>query len=162
MQKNSNFNYEDLPVELVRDRQTYEGLRDLWCRVFGDEPYFVVDGGHNPQCAETVRDNLLRYFPNSRRVILIGVLRDKDYMSLASIVNEAADEYICVSPVSERALSENELKEALSVFGKPVTACATIGEGVSAALKAAGSDGMVCAFGSLYMAGDIRACFNMY
>lgn len=130
--------------------------------VINDEPYFVVDGGHNPQCAETVRDNLLKYFPDSRRIVLIGVLRDKDYMSLAKIVNEAADEYICVSPVSDRALSESELAEALSVFGKPVTACATIGEGVSAALAAAGSEGMVCAFGSLYMAGDIRACFNMY
>jgi len=130
--------------------------------VLSDEPYFVVDGGHNPQCAETVRDNLLHYFPDVKRVILLGVLRDKDYMSLAEIINDAADEYVCISPVSDRALSEKELAEALKVFGKPVSYSETIGEGVSAAIKAAGKDGMVCAVGSLYMAGDIRACFNMY
>lgn len=28
-------------VELVQDQQTYEGLRDLWCKVFGDEPEYV-------------------------------------------------------------------------------------------------------------------------
>ena len=41
MEKKNNFNYEDLPVELVSDKQSYEGLRDLWCLVFGDEPDFV-------------------------------------------------------------------------------------------------------------------------
>ena len=31
-----------------------------------EEPPFIVDGGHNPQCAETVRDNLLHYFPEQK------------------------------------------------------------------------------------------------
>ena len=33
--------------------------------VVADEPYFVVDGGHNPQCARTVVDNLRNYFPDT-------------------------------------------------------------------------------------------------
>ena len=32
----------------------------------------------------------------------------------------------------------------------------------SAAIDAAGQDGMVCAVGSLYMVGEIRACFDLY
>lgn len=28
-------------IEAVRERRTYEGLRSLWCRTFGDEPAFV-------------------------------------------------------------------------------------------------------------------------
>ena len=66
------------------------------------EPLFVVDGGHNPQCAETVRDNLMNYFSNRRRVLLVGVLADKDYAALTKILNAAADEYICVTPNSDR------------------------------------------------------------
>jgi len=130
--------------------------------VLSDEPYFVVDGGHNPQCAETVRDNLLRYFPGKKHVIMMGVLRDKDYMSLAETINEAADEYICVTPANDRALPAEELKAALEKFGKKAEAYETIDDAVAAALKAAGKKGVACAVGSLYMAGDIRACFNMY
>ena len=127
-----------------------------------DSPYFVVDGGHNPQCAETVRDNLLRYFPRRRRVLLIGVLADKDYKSLTAILDDAADEYICVSPESERALPAQALAEHLCVYGKPVRAIESIGEAVSAAKAAAGEDGVVCAVGSLYIAGPIRAEFGLF
>ena len=43
--------------------------------LINDEPEFIVDGGHNPQCAQSVRDNLLAYFPGRYRVLLLGVLR---------------------------------------------------------------------------------------
>ena len=50
-----------------------------------------------------------------------------------------------------------ELKAYLERFGKPVTACDTVAEGVALAKKLAGSDGVVLAYGSLYMVGDIEA-----
>lgn len=126
-----------------------------------EEPYFVVDGGHNPQCAQTVAENLKNYFPGCRRVLLIGVLADKDHKSLSEILAPEADAFVCVTPNSDRALPAPELAEELRRFGKPVTVCGSIREGVSAAIDAAGRDGMVCAVGSLYMAGEIRACFNL-
>ena len=127
-----------------------------------EEPAFIVDGGHNPQCAETVVENLLHYFPEQKRVLLIGVLADKDYPRLAELLAPAADAWVCVAPDSERALPATELGAALARFGKPVTVCDSIQEGVSTAAEQAGEDGMVCAVGSLYMAGAIRACFGLY
>ena len=126
------------------------------------EPPFVVDGGHNPQCAETVAANLRRYFPQQRHVLLVGVLADKDYASLFEILNESADEYVCVTPDSPRALPAEKLAEHLARYGKPVTVCADIPAGVEAASAAAGEAGAVCAVGSLYMAGAVRACFGLY
>lgn len=126
-----------------------------------DDPFFIVDGGHNPQCAQTVADNLLHYFPDKRRVMLIGVLADKDYVGLTDILNIAADEYVCVSPDSPRALSAEDLGRCVSRFGKNVTVCDSIRDGVAAAQDCAGADGMVCAVGSLYMAGEIRSCFGL-
>ena len=42
-------------------------------------------------------------------------------------------------------------------FGKPVTACASVCEGVQKAMElASGENDAVVAFGSLYMVGDIR------
>ena len=126
-----------------------------------EEPPFIVDGGHNPQCAETVRDNLLHYFPDSRRVLLVGVLADKDWPALFEILDEAADEWVCVTPESERALPAETLAAHLEKTGKPVTVCQSIADGVETARERAGADGMACAVGSLYMAGAVRACFGL-
>ncbi len=126
------------------------------------EPPFVVDGGHNPQCAETVAANLKHYFPDRRRVLLAGVLADKDYESLFAILDEAADAYVCVTPDSGRALPAEELGAFLERFGKPVTVCGDVGEGVAEARRQAEDGGMVCAVGSLYLAGPVRACLGLY
>lgn len=127
-----------------------------------DEPLFVVDGGHNPQCAQTVIENLTQYFPHEKHVLLVGMLADKDYKSMLNILNHSADEYVCITPPSPRALPAEELAQELKRFGKRVTVCGDIREGVAAASDAAGKLGMVCATGSLYSVGEIRACFNLY
>ena len=131
--------------------------------VLADDPYFVLDGGHNPQCAQEVAENLMHYFPEEKHILLVGVLRDKDARAIFSILNEAADEYICIKPNSSRALEARELAELLGQFEKPVTVGETIEEGIyRAQQRAKESCGMVCATGSLYMAGEIRACFGCY
>ena len=126
------------------------------------EPCFIVDGGHNPQCAETVAANLEKYFPGKKHVLLIGVLADKDYAQLTDILAPAADAFVCVTPDSPRALPAEALAEYLRRYEKPVTAFGSIEEGVAAAGEAAGEEGVACAVGSLYMAGKVRACFGLY
>ena len=131
--------------------------------IASDDPYFVVDGGHNPQCAATVVENLGNYFPGVRHIMLVGVLKDKDYENLFRILNLAADEYICVTPESERALPAKELAEHLERYGKKVSVCESIEDGVFEAIdRARECEGMVCAVGSLYMAGKIRDCLGLY
>ena len=137
--------------------------RTVWparFEILSDKPFFVVDGGHNPQCAETVADNLKRYFPDMRIIILFGVLADKDYMGLASILDNVADAYITITPNSPRAQKASELAKKMKCFGKPVFSCDTIEDGIENALSLAGEDGIVCSVGSLYTAGTVRAYFG--
>ena len=128
--------------------------------IVSENPFFVVDGGHNPQCAETVAENLIKYFPDMKRVILFGVLADKDYMGLASILNPVADAFVTITPQSPRALSAYDLAERLKCFGKPVAAFDNIECGIKEAIALAGKDGVVCSVGSLYTAGAVRAFFG--
>ncbi len=150
----------DIPPEAV-----VSGLRQVsWpgrFEVLSREPWFIVDGGHNPQCAETVRENLLTYFPGKKHVLLVGVLADKDYPALCAELVPAADAFVTVKPDSPRALSAEELAGCLRSFGKPVTACGSVPEGVALARELAGEDGVACAVGSLYMAGPVRECFGL-
>lgn len=124
-------------------------------------PYFVVDGGHNPQCIASTAENLRDYFPDMRRVLLVGVLADKDWHQMTDLLAPLADAFVAVTPDSPRALPAGELARALAEYGRPVRACETIPEGVRAARELAGPAGVVCSAGSLYMAGAVRACFGL-
>ena len=129
--------------------------------IVGRRPWFVVDGGHNPQCAQTVADNLERYFPGQRPVLLLGVLEDKDYGQLCRQVAPLARALVTVTPPSPRALPAQALAEELRQYGKPVTAAPSIREGAELARTLAGEEGLVCALGSLYSVAALRACFGL-
>lgn len=124
-------------------------------------PWFVVDGGHNPQGAETAAGNLKNYFPKMHTILLVGVLQDKDYSRMMDILAPAADGFVTVTPNSPRALPAAELAKVLEKYGKLVAACSSIREGIEAAVSAAGADGVVCSVGSLYMAGEVRSYFGL-
>ena len=124
--------------------------------VLRKEPLFIVDGGHNPQCMEALAENIRSYFPDTRLTVLTGVLADKDYAAMYDLIAPYVKEFILVTPPSPRALPAKELGEKLLVYGRPITACETISEGVEKAVSAAESEGAVLAFGSLYMIGDIK------
>ena len=79
---------------------------------------------------------------------------------MADILAPAADAFVCVTPQSERALPASELAACFEKTGRSVAVCDTVREGVTRAIDWAGTDGMVCAVGSLYMAGEIRGCFG--
>lgn len=130
--------------------------------IIHDQPLFVVDGGHNPQCAQTVVENLETYFPGRDRILMVGMLADKDYAGTLDILAPAASSFICVTPESPRALPAEDLAKLLKKYRKPVHVCPDIREAVGMALDTAGSNGVICAVGSLYSVGAIRSCFDLH
>lgn len=126
------------------------------------EPWFVVDGGHNPQCAQALSASITQYFPDDKRVLLIGVLRDKDYTGIVNILAPLFDAFVTVTPDTPRALPGAELANLFEPYGKEIQICGSIDEGVRTAMDIADElEGMVCACGSLYICGDIRVCFGL-
>ena len=69
---------------------------------------------------------------------------------------EEAAAYIAATPLSPRALPAAELGDYLKRFGKPVTVCADPAQAAELALAHAAPEDVICAVGSLYMAGAIR------
>ena len=119
------------------------------------DPLFLIDGGHNPQCIQALAQNITDYLPNRPLTVLTGVLGDKDYHCMYRSVADHAAEFITVTPDNPRALTARELAGYLSSFGKPVTPCDTVADGVRLALAHAGKDGTVLCYGSLYLLGDV-------
>ncbi|MBE6909314.1 MAG: bifunctional folylpolyglutamate synthase/dihydrofolate synthase [Ruminococcaceae bacterium] len=123
-------------------------------------PLFLIDGGHNPQCAEALAGSLQRLLPEKKVVFLLGVLADKDYPRMMETLSPLAQEFVCLTPLSPRALPAEELSAHLREHGAAARACGTIEDGLRAAFAAAGTDGAVVAFGSLYLVGAIRGAYQ--
>ena len=128
-------------------------------------PTVVIDGGHNPQGAGVLADSLWDVFPDKRPVFLVGILADKDYRSMLRAVAPLASAFVCVTPPNPRALDAADLAEAIRETCGELGARATIevagdfDDAASAARKIAGSEGLICAFGSLYSIADVKAAF---
>ena len=120
------------------------------------DPLFIVDGGHNPQCIEALVNNVRDYLNGRTLTVLTGVLADKDYGAMYQDMAQYVSQFVTVTPPNPRALSAQDLKAYLERFGKPITACDTVAEGVALAKELAGREGVVLAYGSLYMVGDIE------
>ena len=120
------------------------------------DPLFILDGGHNPQCAEALARNLADYLSGQKLTFLIGILADKDYAQMLKLVAPFARDFICVTPDSPRALRAEALAEIITGMGFPAVACDSIEDGVRFALN---TGTPVMAFGSLYLAGHVRSVF---
>ena len=117
---------------------------------------FIVDGGHNPQCLEALAENVREYLAGREIVALTGVMADKDYTDMYAEMAPLIARFVTVTPDNPRAMQASELAKFLEQFGKPAQAAPTVEQGVLDAMELAGKDGVVLAFGSLYMTGAIR------
>lgn len=121
---------------------------------------FLLDGGHNPQCAQAAAGCLGSLLPGQKVVFLMGVLADKDYPAVIDRLMPFAQEFVCLTPESERALPAGALAEYLTRRGANASPYDGIEDGIAAALSAAGERGAVVALGSLYLAGFVREAFH--
>lgn len=120
------------------------------------EPLFLLDGGHNPQCAEAMAGNLAEYLPGRKLTFLLGILADKDYRQVLELLAPFAREFICVTPDSPRALQAEALASVIREMDLPARAAGSIEDGIALALE---TREPVVAFGSLYLAGHVRTVF---
>lgn len=121
------------------------------------EPTVIIDGAHNPQCAEALAANIAEYLPGQKCTFLMGVLADKDYRQMLGSLAPYAERFFCVAPPSPRALPADALAGVAAELGIPAQSCGDI---QNAAELALGCGKPVIACGSLYLAGTARAALS--
>ncbi len=149
----------------IGENAVYEGMASVrWPGRFEkllDQPVFLIDGAHNPEAAERLKDSLNLYFSNRRMIYIMGILADKDYRKIVRITAPLAEQIYTVTPDSPRALPgealsswiEEQAKE-IGFLGR-VQAEDSIRKAVRGALSQAGEDGVIVAFGSLSYLGEL-------
>ncbi len=144
----------------ISEENIYEGMRLVsWpgrFDVMQEDPLFIIDGGHNPQCIEALVKNIQDYLADRNVIVLTGVLADKDYADMYKPVMPLVQEFVCITPPNPRKLDAALLAQYLMEAGAQATPCESIIDGVKTAMEKAGKDGVVLCFGSLYSIGSIR------
>ena len=148
----------------ISDEAVVQGLKHTrWparFEVLRRDPVFIVDGGHNPHGIRATAESLQRLFPGKKFTFVTGVMADKDVESILGLIVPLADQFFTVRPDNPRAMSAQELAERIRAMGAKATPCESVADGVDRAVAVEGKDGVACALGSLYMSGDVRACFQ--
>ncbi len=136
-------------------------LQSRWpgrLQVISDRPRILVDGAHNPAGARALAAFVAEHRSTVRRLILVfGVLRDKDWESMLSLLGPLADQTILTHPPADRGADPHELV-APERFCPKVEIATDPGEGLALARTAAGPEDTILVTGSLYtVAATLRA-----
>ena len=86
----------------------------------------------------------------------MAAMRDKSVDEMIRILVPLAGRFVAVRPDYARALTEDELAGMIRGAGGDAETAPTVEEGVRRAVSLAGTDGAVCALGSLYISAAIR------
>jgi dihydrofolate synthase/folylpolyglutamate synthase len=112
----------------------------------------LLDGAHNVAGAKVLREALEKNFPAAGRVLILGVLQDKDWQRICEMLAPLAARIFTVPVASERTANANDLATACRAANPSaeILACANLAEALK---KSAGADFIVIT-GSLYLVGE--------
>lgn len=118
------------------------------------EPLVILDGAHNLQGCEALAKAMS--LTPKKKVVIMGMLRDKDWLHAAARIAQEAEMFFAVSPENPRALPAGELAAAIEGIASKVKAFSTIESAVDAALPLLEEDAALFCCGSLYLASQAR------
>lgn len=119
------------------------------------KPIFILDGGHNPQCASSIAQAISDYLPKQKLRLIIGTLADKNVSDVIEILAPKVSEFYCLTPDSDRAMPADELAALIMSKGLSAKIYSSSEECLSELLESV-SEQAIMAFGSLYLAGELR------
>lgn len=146
---------------LIENTAVREGLSQVrWparMELLQEKPVILLDGGHNPQGAQAAAATLGELFPGKRIRFLMGVMADKDVDTMVESLLPLAECFYTVTPHNPRSMKAEVLAEKLRTLGAHAMAYEPLERGIEAFVREAKNTDILCAIGSLYLAGDVRA-----
>jgi dihydrofolate synthase / folylpolyglutamate synthase len=119
----------------------------------------VVDGAHNTASAAALADTLRTCFPQVSRTLLFGSSREKDFRAQLEALLPLFDRVICTRYANNpRAVPPADVAEVILDLGRPdVVVCDNPERAWEVARSITPDGALICATGSLFLAGEMRA-----
>ena len=144
----------------LNETSVQEGLEKVhWparLEVLQEKPLVILDGAHNPQGAETLRDALKHSFKYKKLHLVLGIMADKDIKGILRRLLPLAETAIFTQPRYTRAADPEELKRLARPYLRKHYVINDPAAAIEQAKQLADPDDAICIAGSLYFAGEVK------
>lgn len=124
--------------------------------LLGKKPYFVIDDADDEVSATWLIRSMEQYFPNKRKIFIIGMSAESEYEKVISMTHAYGDWIITVTPPNHKgAMSSYELAAEVTKVHEKVTAVDSLEEAVEVAHLLAGREDVIIAFGCQAILGKL-------
>jgi dihydrofolate synthase/folylpolyglutamate synthase len=127
--------------------------------ILQNNPLFLLDGAHNPAGIRVLCQALKKDYSYRRLIFIFGALADKDYREMLRIIVSLSPKIIITQLKAPRAVTVEDLERVLNKSGYPVIVTENVAQAIAQALAIAGRQDVICAAGSLYLAGEVKQIF---
>jgi dihydrofolate synthase/folylpolyglutamate synthase len=128
--------------------------------VLQESPLILLDGAHNPDGAESLRDALKRLFPGRRLHLVLGIMADKNLRGILRRLLPSAETVIFTRPRYARAANPEALRRLARPYLQRLYVIPDPESAIQQAKSIAAPDDMICIAGSLYFAGEVKELFG--
>lgn len=138
-------------------------LRVSWparLEVLQERPQIVLDGAHNPQGAEILREALKRSFSYNRLHLVLGIMEDKDIRGILRRLLPLAESVIFTQPRYVRAAKAETLRRLARPYIQKQYIIPDAAAAIEQARLLAAPEDLICITGSLYFAGEVKELFG--
>ena len=126
-----------------------------------DAATVVLDGAHNPAGVAALATALREEFAFRHRVMVVGVLADKDIEHMVEGLLEVADHIVVTELDSPRAAPAERIAGVARAFGRSVEVFPDVASALDAASGLAGEEDGVVVTGSLHTVGAARTALGL-
>jgi dihydrofolate synthase/folylpolyglutamate synthase len=124
--------------------------------ILSGRPTLVLDGAQNRASAEALVRALAAHVPGTPRVLLFAMASDKDIGGTLAALVPHFDAAVLSGAPNPRAADPDALADRTRALGcESASAVPGVADALAAAVARAGTGGVVCATGSLYLVGEI-------
>ena len=128
--------------------------------VLGTSPLIVLDGAHNPQGAESLRDALKESFTYKKLHLVMGIMADKDILGILRRLLPMAETAIFTRPRYARAANPDDIRKMARPYIQKYYVISDAASAIQEARHLADPDDLICITGSLYFAGEVKQIFG--
>ena len=132
---------------------------DARLEILQKDPLFLLDGAHNPAGVRVLCQALKKLFSYHRLIFVFGALEDKDYREMLRIIAPLCSKIILTQLKAGRAVPVDNMACVFRKMGYSVIVTENVGKAIERAQAIAKRQDLICAAGSLYLAGEVKQIF---
>ena len=131
--------------------------------IIGEEPYWVLDGAHNPDAIKAALDTFAKFIRQKKikkSLVIFGCMQDKNYFSMIQLLNQYTRgcEFVATDFGDERCADPKMLAECFENNGRKCKICNSVEEAYNKAHEQ--NYECVLTIGSIYLAGAMRKIYK--